>query len=48
MCDPNVKPENRTLFQRICVFVDRHPRTGWYLFAVVLFNFIVNLLQIFG
>lgn len=48
MCDPNVKPNERTVLQRACCFIDRHPRTGWYLFAVMLFNLIVNLIQIFG
>lgn len=50
---PNVKGvpqgdrEHRTLVQRCQDFVDRHPRTGWYIAIMATLNVILNILDLF-
>lgn len=45
MCDDNVKPEDRTLWQRVCHWVDSRPRLGW---AIAVWLFIISTESLIG
>lgn len=41
---PNVKPR-RSWTEPFTVWIDCHPRTGWYLVVILTLNFVLNLLD---
>lgn len=44
--DPKIKGagDNVARSRYIIVWIDRHPRTGWYCFGLIVLNFIVDAL----
>lgn len=47
MCDRDVKRNNTSRWVRLAIWVDQHPRTGWYFTALLVFNTIVNVIELF-
>lgn len=45
--DTNVKSRFASFGQRVSAWVDCHPRTGWYISALLLLNTVLNLIDLF-
>jgi hypothetical protein len=41
----NVK--ERCRYDKLMEFVDKHPRTGWFLSGLLIFNTFLNILDLF-
>jgi hypothetical protein len=45
--NPQGHRENRTLAHRCLDFIEKHPRTGWYIAVMATLNVLLNLLQLY-
>ncbi len=46
MVQPPDKQVKRALSQSLIEFIDTHPRSGWYFAVLLLFNTLLNLLEL--